>query len=148
MANKIKSDHDKVFDSELKTIPDFKFGENVVRVFDDMVSRSVPFYDEMQRMIGEQVADFATPGTNVYDLGCSTGTTLLGIDPLISKDVHFVGIDNSPEMVERCRQNFKESGVRRKYEIQYDDLNEGVKLEKASVVILCLTLQFVRPQRC
>ena len=117
MASKVKSDHDKVFDSELKTIPDFKFGENVVKVFDDMVSRSVPFYDEMQRMIGEQVVDFAAPGTNVYDLGCSTGTTLLGIDPLIPQNVHFVGIDNSPEMVERCKQNFKKSGVKRNFEI-------------------------------
>jgi len=145
MANKIKSENDKVFDAELKAVPDFKFGENVVKVFDDMVSRSVPFYDEMQRMIGEQVVDFATPGTNIYDLGCSTGTTLLGMDHMISNDVNFVGIDNSPEMVERCKMNFKEAGVKRKFDIQYADLNQGVKLENASVVILCLTLQFVRP---
>jgi len=145
MDKLLKSDNDKVFDEPFKSIPDFKFGENVVKVFDDMVSRSVPFYDEIQRMIGEQVVDFANPGTNIYDLGCSTGTTLLGIDPIIPESVNFIGIDNSPEMVDRCKKNFIAADVKRNYQIQFGDLNQGVKLENASVVILCLTLQFVRP---
>src|SRR5688572_28217130 len=133
MANKIKSEEDKVFNETIKAVPDFKFGENVVRVFDDMVTRSVPFYEEIQRMIGEQVVDFATPGSAVYDLGCSTGTTLLGIDPVLPNDVRFVGIDNSSEMVERCNQNFVHAGVSRDYEIKFADLNQGVQLENASV---------------
>lgn len=145
MSHPPTSENDKVFDKPLKTVPDFKFGENVVKVFDDMVSRSVPFYQEIQRMIGEQIVDFATPGSNVYDLGCSTGTTLLGIDQMIAPDVNFIGIDNSQDMVDRCKKNFFEAGVKRKYEIRNGDLNQGVKLENASVVILCLTLQFVRP---
>ena len=145
MTNKIKSEEDKVFNESIKTIPDFKFGENVVKVFDDMVSRSVPFYEEMQRMNGEMVVDFATPGSTVYDLGCSTGTTLLGIDSLLPNDVKFVGIDNSNDMVQRCRQNFVHAGVKRDYDIRFADLNQGVELPNASVVILCLTLQFVRP---
>ncbi len=145
MSEKVKTENDKVFDQPLKTIADFKFGENVVKVFDDMVSRSVPFYEEIQRMIGEQVADFATPGSNIYDLGCSTGTTLLGIDSMIDQNINFIGIDNSAEMVERCKKNFYEAGVKRKFEIRNGDLNQEVKLENASVVILCLTLQFVRP---
>ena len=145
MVNKVKTEEDKVFNESIKAVPDFKFGENVVRVFDDMVTRSVPFYDEIQRMIGEQVVDFVTPGSTVYDLGCSTGTTLLGIDPVLPSDINFVGIDNSNEMVERCNQNFIHSGVSRNYEIKFGDLNNGIKLENASVVILCLTLQFVRP---
>jgi tRNA (cmo5U34)-methyltransferase len=47
--------------------------------------------------------------------------------------------------VKQCEANFKEVGVTRKYEIRNHDLNTGVKLENASVVILCLTLQFIRP---
>jgi tRNA (cmo5U34)-methyltransferase len=42
-----------------------------------MVTRSVPFYLEIQRMMTEIAGDFAVPGTRVYDLGCSTGTTLI-----------------------------------------------------------------------
>jgi tRNA (cmo5U34)-methyltransferase len=143
--SKIQPDPDKVFDEKLNNVDDFKFGENVVKVFDDMVSRSVPFYDEIQRMIGEQAGDFAVPGTNIYDFGCSTGTTLLGMNPLLTNDIGFVGIDDSKEMIERCKNNFKALNVRRPYQILYGDLNQGVKIENASMVIMCLTLQFIRP---
>ena len=38
---------DKVFEFRDKPVSDFKFDKIVVGVFDDMVSRSVPFYNEM-----------------------------------------------------------------------------------------------------
>ena len=60
---------DKVFDKP-GPVGDFRFGDNVVQVFDDMVTRSVPFYVEFQRMITEMAADFAVENTSVYDLGC------------------------------------------------------------------------------
>lgn len=135
---------DQVFREEKKT-EDFKFGANVVSVFDDMVTRSVPFYLEMQRMMTEIATDFAVPGTNVYDLGCSTGTTLINLDKVLPVDVNFVGIDDSKEMLAKCRGNFENAGVKRNYDLQYVDLNKGVQLENPSVVILCLTLQFIRP---
>ncbi len=137
--------NDHVFDSETDQVEDFKFGEEVVSVFDDMVDRSVPFYREMQRMIAEMVGDYAAPGSNVYDLGCSTGTTMLCIDRFVDPSVRFVGIDNSPEMLERCRTKLDERGVKRCVDLQFGDLNQGIKVENASVVLLVLTLQFVRP---
>jgi tRNA (cmo5U34)-methyltransferase len=145
MSEKIPFGADKVFNEKLNSVEDFKFGENVVKVFDDMVSRSVPFYDEIQRMIREQVVDFAAPGTNVIDLGSSTGTTLLGLDSMLADDINFIGIDDSEEMVAKCMKNFKDAGMKRKYEVRLADLNQGVKIENASVVIMCLTLQFIRP---
>lgn len=135
---------DEVF-RKPKEAEDFKFGNTVVQVFDDMVTRSVPFYLEMQRMMTELAYDFAMPGTRVYDLGCSTGTTLNNLDKVLPQDVEFIGIDNSPEMLAKCRNNFEASGITRKYELQYADLNHGVKIENASVVVMCLTLQFIRP---
>jgi tRNA (cmo5U34)-methyltransferase len=48
-------------------------------------------------------------------------------------------------MVAQCIENFKASNVDREYEIRNHDLNTGVKIENASVVVLCLTLQFIRP---
>lgn len=137
-------DQDKVF-KEKKSAQDFKFGANVVSVFDDMVTRSVPFYLEIQRMITEIAADFATPGTNVYDLGCSTGTTLINLDKVLPHDVKFIGIDDSKEMLEKCRTNFQAAGVEREFDLQYADLNKGINLQNSSVVVLCLTLQFIRP---
>ena len=136
---------DLVFDAATPRIPDFEFGEQVVSVFHDMVDRSVPFYREIQRMIAEIAADYAAPGTNVYDLGCSTGTTMLCIDPKVPQDVRFVGIDNSEEMIERCRAKFDERGVKREVDLRFGDLNQGVEIENASLVLLVLTLQFIRP---
>ncbi|MGB0424006.1 MAG: carboxy-S-adenosyl-L-methionine synthase CmoA [Flavobacteriales bacterium] len=137
---------DQVFKKEKETgVDDFRFGEEVVTVFDDMVSRSVPFYGEIQRMIGDLSQDFAQPGTNYYDLGCSTGNSLLAMDHLLDDEVNFVGIDESPEMLEKCEKKFKDAGLKRKYSLEYGDLNSGVMIKNASVVNLCLTLQFVRP---
>ena len=70
---------DQVFKEEIQKSEDFKFDATVANVFDDMVNRSVPCYSEIQRMMAEQAADYAQSGTDVYDLGCATGTTLIGI---------------------------------------------------------------------
>lgn len=136
---------DEVFKEKNGPVGDFTFDTKVATVFDDMVSRSVPFYDEIQRMITELSLDFAAKGSSVYDLGCSTGTTLLNLDQVIDKDVKFVGIDNSESMLSQCRGNFEAHNVTRPYELVCADLNRGIILENASVVVMCLTLQFVRP---
>src|SRR6185436_8143162 len=85
---------DEVF-RQVESVADFSFGEKVAAVFDDMLDRSVPFYQEVQRMVAEMGADFATEGTNVYDLGCSTGNTLLNLDASVAKGVKFIGVDYS-----------------------------------------------------
>jgi len=138
------TNHDDIFSRPQKA-SDFKFGQTVVSVFDDMVVRSVPFYLEIQRMMTELAADFAVPGSNVYDLGCSTGTTLINLDKVLGPDINFVGIDESEEMLKRCRANFEAEGVKRKFELKKADLNQGVRIENGSVVVMCLTLQFIRP---
>ncbi len=74
---------DEVFKARLESITDFQFGEKVASVFDDMLERSVPFYREIQRM----VADFAVENTNIYDLGCSTGTTMLFLNRHLSQNI-------------------------------------------------------------
>jgi tRNA (cmo5U34)-methyltransferase len=136
---------DEVFKSENDKVSDFKFGKNVAVVFDDMVNRSVPFYGEIQRMMAELAAEHAREGSDVYDLGCSTGTTMMGMDTLVDKNIRFIGLDDSPEMLDQCRTKLTELGFDRPYELRCADLNEEVTITNASVVVLCLTLQFVRP---
>jgi tRNA (cmo5U34)-methyltransferase len=136
---------DEVFKGEIEKASDFKFGANVAKVFDDMVSRSVPYYNEMQRMTAELAADHAKEGSNVYDLGCSTGTTMVGMDTMVNPNINFIGIDDSQEMLDKCKSKFDEIGFSRPYELRCADLGQGMKIENASVVVLCLTLQFVRP---
>jgi tRNA (cmo5U34)-methyltransferase len=117
----------------------------VANVFDDMVNRSVPFYGEIQRMMAELAADHAKDGTDVYDLGCSTGTTMIGMDTMVDQKIRFVGIDDSQEMLDKCKLKLLEIGFSRNYELRCADLSDGIKINNASVVVLCLTLQFVRP---
>lgn len=136
---------DQVFKEEIEQASDFKFGANVANVFDDMVNRSVPYYGEIQRMMAELAADHAKEGSDVYDLGCSTGTTMIGMDTLVNPKVRFVGIDDSQEMLDKCKLKLSEIGFSREYELRCADLSQGVKIDNASVVVLCLTLQFVRP---
>ena len=135
---------DQVFADE-KPQTDFKFNKQTAAVFDDMVSRSVPFYDEMQRMTTEIAADFAVPGTNLYDLGCATATTMLVLDRAIDPGVRFVGVDNSEDMLAKARAKLQQAGVKRAYDLVVADLHKGQIVENASVVLLLLTLQFVRP---
>ena len=136
---------DEVFKDEIDKASDFKFGANVAKVFDDMVNRSVPFYGEIQRMMAELAADHAREETFVYDLGCSTGTTMIGMDTMVNQNIRFIGLDDSQEMLDKCKSKLMEIGFSRPYELRCADLGQGVRIENASVVVLCLTLQFVRP---
>ncbi|BBO16338.1 carboxy-S-adenosyl-L-methionine synthase CmoA [Candidatus Brocadia pituitae] len=136
---------DEIFKENMATIADFNFGEKVVAVFDDMLDRSVPFYREIQRMIVEIAVDFAAEGTNIYDLGCSTGTTLLKVGQNIPGKVKFIGVDYSRDMLARCKQKFSAHRFFQEHELICADLNQGVSIENASVVIMILTLQFIRP---
>lgn len=136
---------DEVFNKEMPFIPDFTFGDGVAAVFDDMVDRSVPFYQEMQRMIMEMAADFAVEGSNVYDLGCATGTTLLNLHHSLPDNVKIIGIDNSEAMLEKCRVKLERYRQAREFEFRCIDLNDGIHIENASVVCMVLTLQFIRP---
>lgn len=140
-----KSGKDEVFTTNKSGAKDFKFNSQVVSVFDDMVTRSVPFYIETQRMMTELARDIVPEGGVVYDLGCSTGTTFMNLDRVLPESVKFVGIDNSQAMLDKCATNLKEAGVTREIELRYGDLDKGVDMSDASLVVLCLTLQFVRP---
>ena len=71
---------DEVFNEKYTKPSDFKFSSKVAGVFDDMVNRSVPFYEEIQRMVAELAADHYIDGSSIIDLGCSTGTTMAHLD--------------------------------------------------------------------
>lgn len=140
-----KEAKDKVFSDGAAQATDFTFNAKVAGVFDDMVSRSVPFYEEMQRMTCELAKDFAQPGTNLYDIGCSTATTLLAMDEIVDPSVRFIGIDNSEDMLAKAQEKVSANGTSRNIEFKVADLHQGLYLENASVITMLLTLQFVRP---
>lgn len=131
----------------------FEFNSEVVSVFDDMISRSVPLYCEVIDLAIYWFEKFYCPGTNVYDLGCSTGTTLDILArvsrALVSPDENdpickFVGIDNSEAMVRACKEKLewatKDNLV--SIDIRCGDILDAV-IENTSFVIMNYTLQFV-----
>ena len=144
---KPRSHSDHAESGDIESISDFDFGEGTAAVFDDMLERSIPEYRELQRMIGELAAVFAEPGTRVYDLGCSTGITLESLKRAIQVPVDFVGIDYSPAMLARARKRVAALDRPGRVTFLEADLNDGADVRNASVVVLNLTLQFVRPLR-
>ena len=67
---------DKLFQSGTPD-EDFSFNDKVAEVFDDMLNRSVPYYSGVISSIAELLRLENLENHTVYDLGCSTGTTLL-----------------------------------------------------------------------
>ena len=131
---------DNLFNKQ-SDIADFRFDQDVVKVFDDMVRRSVPGYDSMIQMIGLIARMYGQDNTNYYDLGSSTGTITLSIAlNNKSKNNQFFAIDNSKEMVEQCEKNLHNKVVN--LQAICDDINQ-VKINSASIVVLNLTLQFI-----
>lgn len=133
---------DRLFAVPHPQVADFDFGPRTAAVFEDMLERSVPFYREIQRMILDLASDFAVDGTRIYDLGCSTGTTLVGLGE-VPREITLIGIDNSQAMLDRAAAEL--SHCPRPFELLQRDLQADLGLENASVVVLSLTLQFVRP---
>ena len=131
---------DKVFNKTISK--QFEFDEEVASVFDDMLDRSVPFYKEMQRLSIVFANNFLENGSRVYDLGCSTATTLIELSKNCNKDLKLIGIDNSKAMLERANNKSKAFGV----DIKFICNNIfDVDLKDAKVIFSNYTLQFIRP---
>lgn len=56
---------DRIYASPQAQIADFVFNEDVVRVFPDMIKRSVPGYPTIVENIGVIAAQFAQPHTHL-----------------------------------------------------------------------------------
>jgi len=124
---------------------DFSFNERVADVFDDMIDRSVPFYRNVIKTTADLIAHLARPESRVYDLGCSTGSTLLELSRLLPEmNLHFIGIDNAPAMLDKARRKavmYSKSGV---MEFRNQDITQA-ELEGADIILCNYTLQFIRP---
>lgn len=139
---------DKLFAARLGTKEDFQFNSSTAAVFDDMLRRGVPYYDEVQRMTAELAARLAQKNSTVCDLGCSTGTTLLLLSQKITDPgIKLVGVDNSAAMLAEAARKLKKHGVLSRCSLQCADLNRKLEFKRAGVHILNLTLQFIRPLR-
>ncbi|MCY4471687.1 MAG: carboxy-S-adenosyl-L-methionine synthase CmoA [Kistimonas sp.] len=124
----------------------FVFDEAVANVFPDMINRSVPGYAQTLAMIGLIAARWATPGSRIYDLGCSLGAASLAMRPrLQGRGCRILAVDNSKAMTERLRV-LLEKDVSKQQDVPVEVICQDIRetqVEEASLVILNFTLQFV-----
>jgi len=133
-------DKDEVF--KQKITKQFEFDENVASVFDDMLNRSVPFYGTMLDLTTKFALKYLTNSNRIYDLGCSTATTLINIAQNSNTKLELIGIDNSTAMLQRAKNKAQAYGIELKL-INDDIFN--IDLKSSSVIISNYTLQFIRP---
>ena len=142
-----KKAQDAIYAKPHEKIVDFEFNEDVARVFPDMIRRSVPGYGSLITMIGLLAEEYAQPGSNIYDLGCSLGAASLSMRRRIPHhDCHIIAADNSEAMTERCRANIAEDISPIEADVICSDIRD-LTVECASVVVLNFTLQFLPPEQ-
>ena len=136
---------DRIYATPRHCVGDFVFDEQVVEVFPDMISRSVPGYASVLAMTGELAARYAREGTNLYDLGCSLGAAALRMRDPIPADCTIYAVDSSAAMLEKLTQTLSgeaDRGDRAVIQPQLADVRDVV-CENASFVTLNYTLQFL-----
>lgn len=138
---------DDIYSQYREKVADFVFDEKVVSVFDDMIRRSVPGYATVIAMSKVFAEHYAQENSNCYDLGCSLGATTLAMRKGINKkNCRIVAVDNSPAMIERCRQMVDSDISDVPVEILLEDI-ANLKMQNASIVAMNFTLQFFAPDK-
>ncbi len=120
---------------------DFSFGK-MAPGFRRHIESSIPGYKA--RLIPDCVSQserFVQPGTNVYDVGCTTGDLLARVRRAnkARANVNYVGIDVEPNFIGSWDQN-------RRLNLNFE-LHDAraYKFERASVIFSLFTVQFIPP---
>lgn len=134
---------DEIYSLPRDQVGRFEFDDAVAEVFPDMINRSVPGYGSILSVIEQLSERFVTPGSNVYDLGCSLGAATLLIRGNAPPDATIHAIDNSEAMTRRLEQRLAaEREDAAKVEVRQADIRD-VTMDNASLVVLNFTLQFI-----
>ena len=130
---------DRVFKKAIKK--QFEFDDSVATVFDNMLERSIPFYNEVVDLICSFIKIHCKNDSRILDLGCSTANTLLNLHKK-SSNYNLVGIDNSTAMLKNAKEKIVAFGADIKL-INADITKED--LGNCDVIIANYMLQFIRP---
>ena len=141
-------EHDNLFAKSRALTSGFCFDDQVVKVFPDMIARSVPGYELVVPMIGMLARRYAQPDSNIYDLGCSLGAASLAMSLAVRADgTQIIAVDNSVAMVERFKEAIKDNTAGVPIDVRLENMVD-TRIRNASVVVLNFTLQFLdREQR-
>ncbi|WP_263146781.1 carboxy-S-adenosyl-L-methionine synthase CmoA [Pseudomonas alcaligenes] len=145
------NDPDRIYSTPQPQVSDFVFNEDVVRVFPDMIKRSVPGYPTIVENIGVLAAQFAQPHSCLYDLGSSLGAVTQALRRHVkSEGCRVVAVDNSAAMVTRCREYLHGQDSMFQELLPVDVVEADIlalEFQPASLIALNFTLQFIAPDQ-
>jgi tRNA (cmo5U34)-methyltransferase len=121
----------------------WEFDDEVTRVFDDMLQRSIPQYDTMRGLVFALGTRFVPDGGVVVDLGCSRGAALAPFVAEYGERASYVGVEVSPPMLAACRSRFArelDAGTMALLDL---DLRHACPEVEATLTLAILTLQFL-----
>lgn len=127
----------------------WEFDEEVTRVFDDMLKRSIPQYETMRKSVLDVGLRFLPRGHHltVVDLGCSRGESIARFRNHRNSLVKYVGCEVSQPMIHACRERFRSSIDRNDpttgVDIREIDLRDNYPAEPANLTLAILALQFM-----
>ncbi len=138
---------DRIYAVPVERVADFAFDADVARVFPDMLNRSVPGYATMVQTIGALAGQWLQPRSRCYDLGCSLGAVTYAVAGSARADgVEVIAVDNAPAMIERLQARLDTTPPAMPVKLLCMDVLD-LPIERASLVVLNLTLQFIAPSQ-
>lgn len=120
----------------------WQFDENVTEVFSDMLSRSIPGYESMRELVYRIAKNYAKEGTNILDIGCSSGLSSEMLIKEIGPRCNFVLTDVSNPMLDKCRAKYSDAIAQGYVTVKNNDLRKALPVKGCSVILSCLTIQF------
>ncbi len=124
---------------------EFSFDTKVAEVFDDMLNRSIPCYQQVIEMSIRLLRRFCCSGDIIYDLGCSTGGTLIEIArKLPLQRVKFRGLDASQAMIDKASLKLELLSSGHDIIFYRQNITEA-ELSECGAVLINYTLQFLSP---
>lgn len=129
-------------DNIITSKSNWSFGGDVPKTFDQHIKKSVPLYDLVHDLCLKYSEFFIRDGTNVYDIGSSTGTL---IDKICKrnnqKKFEITGIDTQINMIKKA-QEINKSNINANF--IHGDIQQ-LNLIKSSLFFSLFTMQFIHP---
>jgi tRNA (cmo5U34)-methyltransferase len=116
----------------------WEFDENVTKVFDNMLERSIPSYETMRELCFDLGKHFVKTSSHIVDMGCSNG---LSIERFVDEfpNSYFHLFDVSEPMLSSCKKRFADKD---NVFVVNKDLRDGLPVVCVDLALCILTLQF------
>lgn len=139
---------DRLYSDAHATLKPFQFDARVAGVFQDMISRSVPGYQQILELLPTLARHLEDVDGDYYDLGCSLGAGMFAISQgLQGSSKKIIGVDNSKAMLAQAKDYLTELTSQSPVDMQgFDLICQDIRdcdINTASMVLMNFTLQFV-----